>query len=213
MVSVRRKIRFWAEEVGTALTEGLIVFPLILLMIAAFFEFGYAVYQYNQTVKALQYGARRAAVSYLLIDDVADLTSGFGSDAGVPVPYDPANIVSVSCGPGKAACLTAQLNRLVYGSDGECNINLDKSMPGMCDYNDRIAPENVLITYHVSGLGFVGRPGGPVVTITVELRNLNFELPFMGALLGLGPFPIPANPVTVTSEDLSSTDDVGPEAP
>ena len=75
----------------------------------------------------------------------------------------------------------------------------------MCDLNGLIRPENIRVTYYRSGLGYVGRPAGPVVSITVETRNLNFDFYFLAALLGLENITIPAHPVTITSEDLSNT--------
>ena len=69
----------------------------------------------------------------------------------------------------------------------------------------RHTPANIRVTYYRSGLGYVGRPGGPVVSITVETRNLTFNFFFLGALLGLNNITIPAHPVTITSEDLSNT--------
>ena len=51
-----------------ALSEALITIPIVMLIFAAFIEFGYAMSQWNQTVKALQYGARLAAVSDPLVN-------------------------------------------------------------------------------------------------------------------------------------------------
>ena len=47
-------------------------------------------------------------------------------------------------------------------------------------------PANVSVSYAYTGLGFAGRPGGPVPTITVELQNLNFQFFFLGGLMGFG---------------------------
>jgi hypothetical protein len=44
-----------------------------------------------------------------------------------------------------------------------------------------------------------------VVTIRLSSRNVTFDLPIIGGLLGLNAVTIPAMPVTVTSEDLSSS--------
>ena len=44
MVNRSQRGRFWREDTGASLIEGLIVFPLILLVLAAFFEFGFAVH-------------------------------------------------------------------------------------------------------------------------------------------------------------------------
>ena len=53
MVDRRPHVTFWQDQRGVTLTEGLITLPLVLLAISAFVEFGYAMSQWNQTVKAL----------------------------------------------------------------------------------------------------------------------------------------------------------------
>lgn len=193
--------RFGGAEDGISLVEGLIVFPLILLSISTFVEFGIAVLQWNQTVKAMQLGARLLAVSDPLVADMGPLTADYPAEQGGPTPAAPA---SVSCGAGAASCVTERLNRLIFGSDGACNPDLGTSLSGMCDFNPAIGTDNVFVTYHRSGLGYVGRPDGPVVTVTLEARNLTFDFLFLGALLGLNSIEIPAHPVTMTGEDLSS---------
>jgi hypothetical protein len=85
----------------------------------------------------------------------------------------------------------------------------------MCDIMPQIRPENVVVTYSRSGLGYVGRPTGPLPTITVEVVNLRFNFFILDALLqvaslgGTTGVPtginIPASPVTITGEDLRST--------
>jgi len=199
----RRHIRvFRRSEDGTTLVEGLLVFPILLIVFAALIEFGFAVFQWNQAVKAVQLGARLAAVSDPLPEDMSALTADYsGVPQGQPTPN---SSVTVSCGAGEAPCNAARLNRLIYGSDGACDAAYGTSLPGMCDFNPSIRPSNVRISYHRSGLGYVGRPWGPVVTVTLELDGLTFNLPFMGALLGINNMTIPAHPVTVTSEDLCS---------
>lgn len=205
MVIAAKPSGFFRQQDGTALMEGLIVFPLVLLTFAAFFEFGYAVFQWNQTVKALQAGARHLAVSAPLTSLDA-LEAGYGV-AGDPVPSD---ILSVSCGGGTTPCIPAEMNRLIYGADttgndDQCGNAADNAIPGMCDFNTRIGADNVLATYYRAGLGYVGRPDGPVLTIRLEVKDLNFDLPLVGALLRLDKITIPAHPVTITSEDLCST--------
>lgn len=202
MVRLGRK--FKREEDGVTLVEGLIVFPLVLLTITTFVEFGFAIFQWNQTVKALQLGARLAAVSDPLAVDMGPLTADYPSDQGGPTP---STSVSISCGGGGVACDAAAMNRLIMGSDGVCDPNIGSGVSGMCDFNPRIGTDNVRVTYHRSGLGYVGRPDGPVVTVTLEASNVTFNLPFLGALLGINTITIPAHPVTVTGEDLSSCRD------
>lgn len=201
---VRRMKMFRRAEEGATLVEGLIVFPIILLTFATFIEFSVAMVQWNQTVKAMQFGARMLAVSDPVVD-MAPFTADYPSNPptqGGPVP---AAAVTVVCGADSATpCDQTGLNRLVFGSDGVCGPVANTRL-GMCDLNGLITPANIRVTYYRSGLGYVGRPGGPVVSITVETRNLTFNFFFLGALLGLNNITIPAHPVTITSEDLSNT--------
>jgi len=195
---------FRRDESGVVLSEALITFPIVLLVFAAFVEFGYAMSQWNQTVKALQYGARLAAVSDPLVSQAAfDAAFPIGAanplNNGTATPNDAT--ISVSCGPGYTACDAARLSRVVRGSDGACGVAGDPR-PGICDINWRIQPQNLLVTYQRSGLGYWGRPEGPVLTMRLEVRNITFDLPLLGGLLGLDTITIPAHPVTITTEDL-----------
>ncbi|MCI2400420.1 TadE family protein [Aliiroseovarius subalbicans] len=211
MVRHGRIRRFRGDENGTSLVEGLLVLPIVLLTFAALVEFGFAVYQWNQTVKALQLGSRILAVSDPVIDTTGSAWQGL-TDYGTSLEGDPVPDTSVvaQCGAGMgAACLSSEIDRLVYGVDasGSVDYSCDPAyggLSGMCDFSPKIRPANVWVTYRRSGLGYVGRPDGPVVTITVGTAGLGFNLPFLGALLGFNNIEIPAHPVSITSEDLSS---------
>ncbi|WP_018235782.1 TadE/TadG family type IV pilus assembly protein [Ensifer sp. BR816] len=194
---------FRQDESGVALTEALITFPIVMLMFATFIEFGYAMSQWNQTVKALQYGARLAAVSDPLTSDFDDVFPTEADDPlnnGDATPND-ATITS-TCGPDLDNC-SDELSRIVLGSDGACGTAGDPR-PGICDINWRIQPENLVVTYQRSGLGYWGRPEGPVLTMRLEVRDVTLEMLFLGPLLGLDEIAVPAHPVTITTEDLQT---------
>lgn len=210
MVKRRTPVRFLRSEDGVTMVEGVMVLPIVLLVFAAIIEFGFAVYQWNQTVKAMQLGARLAAVSDPLITDAQWTALEDAIKAGA-VPGDPvadpdSTPATQSCGAGTSACKADEMDRLIHGSDGICDPNVAGGTPGVCDFNEYINASNLRITYRNSGLGYVGRPNGPVVTVTVESVGLQFRLPLLSALPGVDAdsFTIPAHPVTVTSEDLSS---------
>ena len=75
----------------------------------------------------------------------------------------------------------------------------------MCDVAPWIRTDNVLVTYTRSGLGYVGRPFGPVSTVTVELRNVNFGFLLLTTLIPtLSNYTLPPHRVSTTSEDLSN---------
>ncbi|THK35411.1 pilus assembly protein [Ensifer sp. MPMI2T] len=201
MVTSRSRASFQQDECGIALSEALITFPIVLLVFAAFVEFGYAMSQWNQTVKALQYGARLAAVSDPL---TTNFNAVFPIGAADPVNNGRATpndaTISSTCGPALANC-SAELSRIVTGSDRACGTASDPR-PGICDLNWRIQPQNLVVTYQRSGLGYWGRPDGPVLTMRMEVRDITFDLPILGGLLGLDDVTIPAHPVTITTEDL-----------
>ncbi|WOS65171.1 TadE/TadG family type IV pilus assembly protein [Sinorhizobium fredii] len=194
---------FRQDESGVALTEALITFPIVMLMFATFIEFGYAMSQWNQTVKALQYGARLAAVSDPLTSDFDEV---FPTEADDPLNNGDATpndaTISSTCGPDLENC-SDELSRIVLGSDGACGTAGDPR-PGVCDINWRIRPENLVVTYQRSGLGYWGRPEGPVLTMRLEVRDVTLELLFLGPLLGLDEIAVPAHPVTITTEDLQT---------
>lgn len=199
--------RFRRDESGVSLVEGLIVFPLVLTVLITFVEFGYAVFQWSQTGKAVAIGARLAAVSSPVAPGYDTLHSYTNGVAGTPVPSTP---LSVSCAvasvpndPVPTICNSDAL-RLIRGSDGVCNPDYGFGVPGMCDFNTRIEPKNVVVTYTRSGLGYVGRMSGPVTTVTVSTRQIPFFFFFVGALFGLNRIDMPVTPVTVTSEDMAS---------
>ena len=75
---------------------------------------------------------------------------------------------------------------------------------GMRDIFPGAAP-NVIVSYTYSGLGFAGRIGGPVPTVTVELTGLNCPFFFSGGLMGFDDIVIPTMRTTITGEDLSSS--------
>ncbi len=195
--------RFWRDDSGLALTEALLTIPIMMIVLAAMVEFGVAVFQWNQATKAVQIGARRAAVSSPIVGDGAYASLGdfssSGALAGDPVPGIPA---SVSC--RGATCDTARLNRLLTGGDGVCGA-VGSGFVGMCDVAPFLSADNVMVTYHRSFLGYVGRPYGQVSTVTVELRDVTVDFLFIDTLLGIDNITIPSQPVSMTSEDLCDT--------
>ena len=79
------------------------------------------------------------------------------------------------------------MNRIVFGRVGAAScVGATSSYEiGMCDIFNRVTPANVVVSYMYSGLGFAGRPGGPVPTITVSLQDIPFQFFFLGGLWAL----------------------------
>lgn len=205
--------RLVRNDRGTSLVEGLIAFPLVLLTYAVFIEVGFMMYTFSQNTKAVEVGARLAAVSDPLIDlstiddDATELLAG----DGIPVPTARTD-GRLSCTLSKADCNREGMIRLIYGSDSECDGTAGGAQNaafGMCDVSTWFDPDKVTVTYTRSGLGYFGRPVNPVVSITVTLDPRIRGFFVLDGLLDafgvdLAGIAFPTISVTVTSEDLSS---------
>lgn len=201
------------DETGTTTVEFTIVALLFLLLTFGLVEFGNMFWQYNSAAKAAQLGARLAAVSDPVWGALSTLTDDGTPGTAWTTDYN------VTCDGDSEDCdgthsgdySTEAMDCLVFGRsaatppcDDECDpTGIDDAEAGMCDRYPLITPENVSITYSHTGLGFAGRPGGPVPTITLQLTDLQVPLFVVGDLLGLGPVTLPPFTVTMTGEDLS----------
>ena len=215
MVRPGHLTRFRREDDGATLVEFSIVMMLLFTVVLGFVDFGYALYQWNAASKAVQVGARLAAVSNPVASALETFT---GHDAAVTTPGGASLTYECVCegadgGCGDGGSYTCPdttysgtaMSRIVFGSDGECGEPLSADNPrlGMCDIYWPIGPENVSVEYIYSGLGFATRPEGPVPTIRVRLENLQFQFFFLGGLLGFGDMTLPSMGSTITGEDLS----------
>jgi hypothetical protein len=100
------------------------------------------------------------------------------------------------------------MNTVIYGrGSSSCNDATSGYSAGMCDAFPRVAlgTGHVRIVYEQTGLGFMGRPGGPVPTVTVSLESLPFEFYFLGGLMGFANIPNIAVSARITGEDLNSS--------
>jgi TadE-like protein len=217
------------KEVGTVLQlirddrGGVLVEVTLMLTVLIFFIFGsidflFAFYEWNAATKAVQVGARIAAVSNPVARGFDSLSAAFISATlrpGSPMPS-----FTITC-DGRAAkckcegfCLggviaydASAMDTIIYGRGSKaCGDAHSIYTTGMCDIFNRITPANVRIEYRQpispAGLGFVGRPGGPVPLITVSLQNIPFRFIFLGFILH--DIQIPRVATTVTGEDLYS---------
>jgi Flp pilus assembly protein TadG len=206
------------DERGAVLVEVTVVMTIMFVFILGSIEFLFAFYQWNAATKAVQIGSRIAAVS----DPVAvGLNSLSTAVVGASLPPGAAmpNFVVTCDGhaatctcftpgvcPGIGAYNPAAMNTIIFGR-GSSSCYDAKSFydTGMCDVFSRVTADNVVITYTQTGLGYAGRPGGPVPTITISLQNLPFQFFFLGGIRGFKDIPIPALTTSITAEDLSSS--------
>ena len=205
------------DQRGAVMVEVTIVLSLTLVLVMGGIDFLLLFYQWNAAAKAVQIGARLAAVSDPVASGLNDLSRAVVSVSVPPGAAMPKFIVT--CDGRTATCICndvracrgvkgydrAAMNTIVFGrGNWSCYDAKSAGEVGMCDVFSRITPANVKIVYAQTGLGYVGRPGGPMPTITVSIQNLPFQFYFLGGLIGFRNLPIPASTTSITAEDLSS---------
>jgi hypothetical protein len=193
--------RLQSDETGGVLVEATVMLAILFVFVLGSVDFLMAMYQWNAATKAVQQGARIASVSAPVSSDLSTMTGlGAGVDPGEPMPYFKRTCASNSCSGGGTYNATAMAT-IVSGRG--CGFN-PIYCAGMTTFFPRIQTQNVVVTYEQTGLGYAGRPGGPVPTITVTLQNLPFQFFFLNGLRGFGNIQI-APIATGTAEDLSSS--------
>lgn len=193
---------------GAAFLEFTVFAMFFFTLLFGIVEFSLAYYQWNAGTKAVQLGARLAAVSNPIAKELA-------MDTWDLAGYAPGDFVDVAdgftivCSGATAECNNdpddydaAAMNTLVYGRGNSACPDAAPNY-GMCHLFSRVKPEHVKVTYTYTGLGYAGRPGGPVPTIRVELVNIPMQFFFFDGLFGLNDYNIPGLASTVTGEDLS----------
>jgi Flp pilus assembly protein TadG len=209
----------WREETGAVFAEFAILLPLIVVLVFGAIDFLYAFYQWNAAAKAVEVGARIAAVSDPVAADLNKLSNQ--AVMGGLMPGSALPSFTVTCKDEACSCVgtcagivgnsfnPAAMSRILFGRGSTaCGDATSYYATGMCDVLPAITADNVVIVYSQTGLGYAGRPGGPVPTITVSLQNMHFQFFFLTALLGVT-IPMPAMTTTITAEDLCSGGRVG----
>ena len=176
---------FLRDQQGSVLVEVTIVLSITLVLVLGAIDFLLLFYQWNAAAKAVQIGARLAAVSDPVASGLNNLSQAVVSASVPPGAAMPNFVVTCDGRTGTCTCSGANACRGMKGYDGaamntivfgrgssSCSDAKSADVVGMCDIFPRITPANVKIVYAQTGLGYAGRPGGPMPTITVSLQNL-----------------------------------------
>ena len=210
--------RFSRDATGSVLVEVTLVLPILIFFILGSIDFLFAFYEWNAATRAVQVGARLAAVSDPVASSLDSMSVAVISTVLRPGSAMPSFTVTCdgstekcqcegTCLGGEVVYNATAMNTIVYGRGSKaCGDATSSYAVGMCDVFNKISPANVRIEYRQpaapAGLGYVGRPGGPVPTIKVSLQNIPFRFFFLGMLFNN--VRIPALTTTMTAEDLSS---------
>jgi hypothetical protein len=215
-----KRPRILRDAEGGVMVEFSIMMVLFFVLIFGVVEFMLLYWQWNSAAKAVYHGARIASVSDPVAGGLRDYDALEVGLPGDPIPLPGYAITCTATGVASGNCEPGSIGNglgitfdsdamqtIVFGRnhDQSCNGETRLHLMGMCHLFRRIGPENVVVTYEHTGLGFVTRPGGPVPTITISLRDIEFEFFFLGGLMNLEPILINTLRTTVTGEDLSRT--------
>ncbi|HEX2725370.1 MAG TPA: TadE/TadG family type IV pilus assembly protein [Beijerinckiaceae bacterium] len=201
---LRRMLSPYRDESGAVAVEFGLIGGIFIVLLLAMIDLGHAFWQFNQATKALQLGVRLAAVSNPVSSDLKTMTGISGTvEEGDPMPY-----FKRVCSGATQRCDggtydAAAMRTIVYGRGNAACPTTPQAYPAMCQIFPRIQPQNLVVEYTQTGLGFAGRPGGPVPTITVRLTGLSFNFAVLNGLLGFPAIPMARLTATVSGEDLS----------
>ena len=200
-MNVIRLKKFLEERCGAVLAETLLTFPIVFLLIAVSVEFVFVMYQWNIASKAMQLAARRIAVTAPFVDNYDDIFNIDQDSIPGGSLIQPNSQNNVSCGAGTDSPCNATAMQFLIGPHDP---PVGDGWYGLASYYQQLDPSTIMITYEQNGLGFVGRPSGPVTTARLEFDNATFNTPIIGGFLNIVGFELPPFTVTITTEDLSN---------
>lgn len=192
--------------------------PILFIFLLGSVDFLNALRQWNSATKAVEVGARLAAVS----DPVATGLNSIPTSAVNPPAVnvgDPMPDFEVTCDGATSACNCTRgsctgmgsysataMNTIVFGrGKTACGASANGYYnAGMCNFLSGITDSNVKVVYSQTGLGYAGRTAGPVPTITVSVENVPFQFFFLKGLMGFANRSIPGLATTITGEALAS---------
>jgi hypothetical protein len=208
--------RFWHDTVGSVLVEYAVVFPLFMVVALVTVDVTYMLYEWALANKATYVGARAAVVSNPVAQNITedrllykpsqlkqmgqfcfDFATGTGNGS-CPTPSVKVDCTSSECTPD------------TFGFDGSAftNANATGIFDRMKTIFPRLEPNNVTISYQLNGSGYVGRPGGLPMNVTVSVQDLTHQFYFVSGIMRFfgGKFAstpaIPPFATTLTSEDM-----------
>jgi Flp pilus assembly pilin Flp len=197
---VKRLAAFLRREDGASAAEFTLVLPLLLILLFGTIDLGRYAWALGMADKATQTGARWAVATDLVASGLRNYS--YAVDRGLPQ----GTVVSITDFPGirceSTGCTC--LGTCPFPTTAD-NAAFGRIVTRMAQIYPGIQPQNVVVTYSWSGLGFAGDPNGPDVAplTTVSLRNMQFA-PYTTYAFG-GSVNMPKFGYTLSMEDGSGT--------
>lgn len=203
--------RFLRDVRGSNTVELAAVLPALLLFTFAIIDFGRLLFEINGAHKAAQLGADMAATRSPIALPIKDhFRCNVPANKSLIGQSCRANdgTLRPECDFGTVVCTAAGCSAggasYALGSTEASSDVFNAILAQMQIGLPRLTAADIEITYRPSDIGFVGRPV-PVAEVSVAVKNVPFSFIAMpaSAIINIDDIVIPAQTVTLTSEDLS----------
>jgi hypothetical protein len=178
------------------IVEYTVIFPLFILAILGTVDISYMFFEWGMADKAAYAGARTAVVTYPVAQNITNpsYTATQLQNIGVLCFANDTGVANGNCPTFSTVCTPASsrgscTNGYAWGATEEAAFT--RILAGMQAVFPRLGRQNVLISYQSNGLGFVGRPGGLPMDVTVSISCMTHQFFFINGLMGWA-FPAPA---------------------
>jgi hypothetical protein len=208
--------RFCRDTVGSVLVEYAVVFPLFMLVALVTVDVASMLYDWMLASKATYVGARVAVVSNPVARNITKdgllYNASQLKQMGQFCFYFATGTSNGNCpAPSvKVDCTSSECTPDAFGFDSSAFTNDDGTgiFDRMKTIFPRLEPSNVTISYQLNGSGYVGRPGGLPMNVTVSVQNVTHQFYFVTGITSFfggklaSTRAIPAFATTLTSEDM-----------
>lgn len=214
--------RLIRDEGGATFVEFTVVFPLVLAFTFGLVDLGLLMFNWAEANRATYAGARHAAVSDPVPRNINIATAAAGNAINGDECFKTDGTPSLKCAPVSATTCTGTGPTTVDCGSYTANEAAFAAILGKMQeqyLSKTLDPRQVSIRYEPLPLGYVGRPGGYPMNITVSLQCIRQEIYFVAGLFGwafppLSPecrgitetngFPLPTFATTLPAEDLET---------
>lgn len=178
--------------------EFTLLLPLLMFLIFGTVDAGRFMWTVNRAEKATQMGVRYAITTDMVADGLSSYVfTQSGLAQGDPIPTSA--FVGVTC--NSIGCT----NKGAGPIPGHSATAFNNLVNRMRLFMPEIRPQNVVVEYDNSGIGYAGDPNAPDVAalVTVRLTGMNFNPITTYAFFG--PVPLPSFHAALTMEDGQGT--------
>ncbi|KLI64401.1 TadE/TadG family type IV pilus assembly protein [Aurantiacibacter marinus] len=189
------------DQRASSAAEFALVLPAFLFLLLGTIDVGRYMWNVGQVEKATMMGTRYAVVTDMVPSDL--YTYSFAISGGVPqgtvVPQTSFSAITCSSANGAVACACPAGAPCAFGTTANQTAFL-RIVDRMRSFYGGISPDNVVVNYSWSGLGYSGDPNGSDVDpiVTVFLKDLPFKPLITGTMGNLG---LPGTSHSLTMED------------